>query len=100
MNLLFKNYFKTFHYLRTWGLPEYGQLGHNSEGNYLEKSGKVLFHYVYEPTKVVMYIEKEPRSKQVSPVPGVTIKEISCGANHTVVIDDRFRVSLIICVSV
>ena len=51
---------------RTWGHPEYGQLGHNSEGNYLEKSGKVLFHFVYEPTKVVMYIEKDPRSKQVN----------------------------------
>jgi len=75
----------------TWGHPEYGQLGHNSEGNYMEKSGKMLFHYVFDPTKVVMFIEKDPRSKQVSPVTGVTIKEISCGSNHTVAIDDKYR---------
>jgi alpha-tubulin suppressor-like RCC1 family protein len=75
----------------TWGHPEYGQLGHNSEGQYLEKAGKVLFHYVFDPTKVVMFIEKDPRSKQVSPVPGVTIKEISCGSNHTVAIDEKYR---------
>ncbi len=53
-------------FFRTWGHPEHGQLGHNSEGNYLEKSGKVLFHYVHEPTKVVMFIEKDSKSKQVN----------------------------------
>ena len=68
-------------------------MGQNSDGNYLEKAGKVMFHYVFEPAKVVMYIEKDPKSKQVSPVPGVTIKEISCGSNHTIAIDDKFRVS-------
>ena len=77
---------------RTWGHPEHGQLGHNTEGQYIEKAGKVLFHFVHEPTKIVMYIEKDPRSKQVSPVPGVVIKEVSCGSNHTVVIDEKFRV--------
>ncbi len=25
----------------TWGHPEHGQLGHNTEGSFLEKSGKV-----------------------------------------------------------
>jgi hypothetical protein len=35
----------------------------------MEKSGKMLFHYVFDPTKVVMFIEKDPRSKQVRPHP-------------------------------
>jgi alpha-tubulin suppressor-like RCC1 family protein len=34
-----------------------------------------------------------PRSKAVSPVTGVSIKEISCGSNHTIAIDEKFRVS-------
>ena len=29
---------------------------------------------------------------QVSPVPGVTVKEISCGSSHTVAIDEKYRV--------
>jgi len=50
-----------FHCYRTWGHPEHGQLGNNNEGQYIEKAGKVMHHFVFNPTKVVMYIEKDPR---------------------------------------
>ena len=75
----------------TWGHPEHGQLGNNSDGQFLEKAGKIMFHFEYEPTKVVMYVEKDPKSKQVTPITGVVIKEIGCGNNHTVAIDERNR---------
>jgi len=75
----------------TWGHPEHGQLGNNSDGSSLEKAGKVTFHFEYVPAKVVMYVEKDPKSKQVTPVTGVVVKEISCGNNHTVAIDERNR---------
>lgn len=74
-----------------WGHPEYGQLGNNTEGRYIEKAGKDAFHFEYEPQKVSMFVEKDPRSKAVSPVLGVTIKDIACGNNHTVAMDDKFR---------
>lgn len=70
--------------LWTWGHPEHGQLGHNTEGTYLEKAGKVNFDFVFTPTKVVLFVEKDPKSKQVTPVLGVSIKEVSCGMNHCV----------------
>ena len=47
----------------SWGHPEHGQLGNHSDGQFLEKAGKVTFHYEYVPTKVVMYVEKDPKSK-------------------------------------
>lgn len=49
----------------TWGLPEYGQLGHNTDGQYLEKAGKVQYRSEYNPVKIVMYVEKDPKTKQV-----------------------------------
>eukprot|EP00096_Caligus_rogercresseyi_P007137 TRINITY_DN246_c0_g1_i1.p1 TRINITY_DN246_c0_g1~~TRINITY_DN246_c0_g1_i1.p1 ORF type:complete len:446 (+),score=137.97 TRINITY_DN246_c0_g1_i1:423-1760(+) len=75
----------------TWGHPEHGQLGNNVDGSYLETSGKVSFSCVSSPTKITTYIEKDPKSKKISPVIGVHIKEISCGNNHSVAIDERNR---------
>ena len=75
----------------TWGSPEYGQCGNNTEGKYIEKAGRETFHYVEEPYKVSLFVEKDPKSKQVTPIRSVNVKEISCGNNHAVVIDDRKR---------
>ena len=68
----------------TWGHPEHGQLGHNTEGSFLEKAGKVNFDYVYSPTRVSVFMDKDPKSKQSVPVLNVNVKEISCGSNHCV----------------
>merc|ERR1712142_649361 len=75
----------------TWGHPEHGQLGNNTDGQSLEKAGRIDFHFEYVPTKVIMYVEKDPKTKQVTPITGVVIKEISCGNNHTVAVDERNR---------
>ena len=73
------------------GHPEYGQLGNHTDGKFLEKAGKVTFHFEYVPTKVVMYVEKDPKSKGITPITGVVIKEVTCGNNHTIAIDERNR---------
>jgi len=75
----------------TWGMPEHGQLGNGSDGGSLERAGKMTFHMEYVPQKVMMFVEKDPKAKQATPVTGVVIKEVTCGANHTVAIDERNR---------
>ncbi|EEB12098.1 conserved hypothetical protein [Pediculus humanus corporis] len=76
--------------LHSFGLPEYGQLGHNTDGQYFVNSNKLSFHCVLAPKKIGMFIEK---GKDNHPVP-VKVDEIldfSCGQNHTVAIDGRKR---------
>ena len=72
----------------SWGHPEYGQLGHNTDGSFLEKAGKTTFHYIYSPEKIHMWVEKDPKAKSPTPITGVVIKEISCGNNHAVAIGE------------
>ncbi len=52
---------------------------------------QVTFDFVYTPTRVVLFVEKDPKSKQATPVLGVSVKEMACGANHCVVIDSKNR---------
>jgi len=75
----------------SWGHPEYGQLGHNTDGSFLEKAGKTTFHFVHTPERINLWIEKDPKAKGHTTIPGVVIKEIACGLNHTVAIDERNR---------
>jgi len=74
-----------------WGSPDNGQCGNNTEGKFIERAGKEQFHYVEEPLRVSLFIEKDPKTKKSTPIRGVNVKEISCGNNHTIVIDDRNR---------
>jgi len=75
----------------SWGHPEYGQLGHNTDGKTLERSGKATWGFINYPKKIMAWVEKDNKTRAVTPVPGVVIKEITCGKNHTVVIDEKFR---------
>jgi len=74
-----------------WGSPDNGQCGNNTEGKFIERAGKETFHYVEEPLRIDLFVEKDPKTKKVTPIRGVNIKEISCGNQHTVVIDDKNR---------
>jgi len=74
-----------------FGSPEHGQCGNNTDGKFIEKAGRESFDFVQEPFRVSLFVEKDPKSKTVTPIPAVNIKEISCGNNHSVVIDDRNR---------
>ena len=58
---------------------------------FAEKAGKENFDWVDTPARVSLFVEKDPRSKAVTPIRNVKVTQISCGLNHTVVIDDRYR---------
>lgn len=73
------------------GLPEYGQLGHNDDGKFMQKANKIEFRCEYIPKQVLVFVEKDTKNKEVTPLPTPKIKKISCGANHTVAIDDKFK---------
>jgi len=76
--------------LHTFGLPEYGQLGHNTDGKYFQTSTKMSFHFETSPKRVVLFIEKA-KDGHVTPVDEVQIVDFSCGNNHTVAIDAKKR---------
>lgn len=76
--------------LYTFGLPEYGQLGHNSDGKYFVTSTKMSFHFETSPKRVVLFIEKA-KDGHITPVSDVQIVEFACGNNHTVAIDAKKR---------
>ncbi|XP_018319539.1 protein RCC2 homolog [Agrilus planipennis] len=76
--------------LHTFGLPEYGQLGHNTDGKYFKTSTRLCFHYETSPKRIVLYIEKS-KDGHVSPVDVSEIVDFSCGQNHTVAIDSKKR---------
>lgn len=52
--------------LHSFGLPEYGQLGHNTDGQYFINSNKLSFHYVNAPKRIGMFVEK---GKDSHPIP-------------------------------
>jgi len=76
--------------LYTFGLPEYGQLGHNTDGKYFVTSTKMSFHFETSPKRVVLFIEKA-KDGHVSPINDVQIVDFACGNNHTVAIDAKKR---------
>jgi len=75
----------------TCGLPEYGQLGHNDDGKFMQKANKIEFRNEYVPKQVLVFVEKDTKAKEVTQLPTPVIKKISCGPNHTVAIDEKFK---------
>lgn len=76
--------------LYSFGLPEYGQLGHNTDGKYFVTSTKMSFHFETSPKRVVLFIEKA-KDGHITPVSDVQIVDFACGNNHTVAIDTKKR---------
>lgn len=76
--------------LYTFGLPEYGQLGHNTDGKYFVNANKLTFHFETSPKKVPLYMEKS-KEGHITPVDNVQIVDFACGNNHTVAIDSKKR---------
>ncbi|PSN33959.1 Protein RCC2 [Blattella germanica] len=77
--------------LHSFGLPEYGQLGHNTDGKYFVTCNKLGFHSETAPKRIVFYIEKA-KDGHITPVEVVEIVDFSCGSNHTVAVDSHKRV--------
>lgn len=76
--------------LYSFGHPEHGQLGHNSEGKYFTSGNKYAFHCEYAPRRVVTFIEKS-RDGHVSHCDDVQIVDVACGTNHTLAVDKKSR---------
>ena len=76
--------------LYSFGHPEHGQLGHNSEGKYFTSGNKYAFHCEYAPRRIVTFIEKS-RDGHIMPVDDVEIVDVACGTNHTLAVDKRNR---------
>lgn len=76
--------------IHTFGCPEYGQLGHNTDGKYFVTSTKMSFHFEMSPKRVPLFIEKA-KDGHVTPVDDVQIVDFSCGNNHTVAVDAKKR---------
>lgn len=74
----------------SFGCPEYGQLGHNSDGKFI--SGKrIEFDCELTPRRVAIFIEKT-KDGQITPVTNVVVRDVACGGNHTLVLDSQKRV--------
>ncbi|KAG8244589.1 Protein rcc2 [Homalodisca vitripennis] len=67
--------------LYSFGSPEYGQLGHNTTGEYIQQSGKVNHSSEKSPKMIMHFIEKN--KDHITPVEGVDIRDVACGTNHT-----------------
>ena len=76
--------------LHSFGSPEYGQLGHNTDGKYFITSTKMAFHFEKAPKRIVLYVEKG-KDGHVTPLDRVEISDFSCGHYHTVAIDSKTR---------
>lgn len=77
--------------LYSFGLPEYGQLGHNSDGQIFVSANKLSFEFQTTPKRIPLYFEYS-KGAAPTPVPGVKIIDMACGNNHTAVIDSKKRV--------
>lgn len=76
--------------LYSFGLPEYGQLGHNTDGKFFVTSNKIGHHFETSPRRVPLFVEKE-RNTPPTPITDVKIVQVACGNNHTAVVDTHGR---------
>lgn len=68
--------------LHTFGCPEYGQLGHNTDGKYFITATKLSYHFEMSPRRICLYLSK---TKNVTTaLEDVHIVDFSCGNNHIV----------------
>lgn len=57
--------------------------GHNSDGKFIARAQRIEFDCETIPRRVAIFIEKS-KDGQVMPVPNVVVRDVACGANHTV----------------
>ncbi|XP_077511895.1 protein RCC2 homolog isoform X1 [Amblyomma americanum] len=74
----------------TFGCPEYGQLGHNTDGRYFVTSNKLQFKCELVPRRVQVFIDRSREGHVVS-VDDVHIIDVASGLNHTIALDERKR---------
>ena len=69
--------------LYSFGRPEHGQLGHNTDGQYFVTSNKLAFDCEVLPRHVAVFVEKT-KDGFTHIIDDVKIVDVSCGNNHTV----------------
>lgn len=57
--------------------------GHNSDGKFIARAQRIEFDCETIPRRVAIFIEKS-KDGQIMPVPNVVVRDVACGANHTV----------------
>ncbi|XP_007424283.1 protein RCC2 [Python bivittatus] len=77
--------------LYSFGCPEYGQLGHNSDGKFIARAQRIEYDCELVPRRVAIFIEKT-KDGQILPVPNIVVRDVACGANHTLILDSQKRV--------
>ncbi|XP_044947260.1 protein RCC2-like [Hordeum vulgare subsp. vulgare] len=60
----------------TTGLPQYGQLGHGSDNEYIANVSSVRLAY-----------DPQPNPRAIVALSGKTVVKVACGTNHTVAVD-------------
>ena len=71
------------HMLYSFGSPEHGQLGHNTDGQYFVAANKLGYDCEVLPRHVAVFAEKN-REGFVTVLTDVRVVDVSCGNNHTV----------------
>ena len=69
--------------LYSFGRPEHGQLGHNTDGQYFITSNKLAFDCEVLPRHVAVFVEKT-KDGFTHIMDDVKIVDVACGNNHTV----------------
>ncbi|KAG8142220.1 putative Protein RCC2 protein [Naja naja] len=77
--------------LYSFGCPEYGQLGHNSDGKFIARAQRIEYDCELVPRRVAIFLEKT-KDGQILPVPNIVVRDVACGANHTLILDSQKRV--------
>lgn len=77
--------------LYSFGCPEYGQLGHNTDGKFFVTSSKLSFKCELQPRKVNVFIDRD-RDNRIIPLTDVELRDIACGHNHSVALDAKKRI--------
>lgn len=72
----------------TFGHPESGTLGHNDDGKFISRANKVDYRCEYSPKQVSIWVDKDSKTKEVTHLQIPKIVKISCGPQHTVVVDE------------
>lgn len=69
--------------LYTWGHPDSGVLGNGTDGRYIEKAGKISFHYICTPTPVVTFYKKDGKHKTIAEYKDIKVHSVAAGKQHT-----------------
>ncbi|BET00283.1 Regulator of chromosome condensation (RCC1) repeat [Nesidiocoris tenuis] len=76
--------------LHSFGDPEYGQLGHNCNGEFLIAANKMIRQAEKSPRIITTYIEKTKDS--IKPIEPADFIDVACGTNHTIALDSKRRI--------